>query len=193
MASSGYTRVLVDAISRYRFPNGTGIKTTRDLLCALEFRFKTDRDLDNLFCRLGSILSPPSCTRSHCEHYTAFAVSCCADGKVPGRCPTHRKYRADKAARIIKHAVTDGKNMTVLYPQQDETWWLGSHVGMGESHYQSTEVSVMKGKFSSRITVGWFEVTPPALKKLKKLGIEVVSEKDLAARVKESAKAEGGK
>ena len=109
-------KLVNDAIGRFRFKRrfgeeeGRPIESVWDLLAAIELRARSERQAGGLFTEIATLLSPPDCRKYHCPAFTAYAVSCCARGKVPGRCPDNRAYlkrrkeRAEKAAASVKSA-----------------------------------------------------------------------------------------
>ena len=114
MYRSNYRKRLEDAIKHFRFHKydyktmkrnkKVPIKSVEDLFDAMEKRATTEQQLRKAFGWIISLLEPPSCIKSHCKHYTAYAFCYCDDGRIPGRCPDHKKYikgRKERREKIL--------------------------------------------------------------------------------------------
>lgn len=69
------------------------LKFPQDIIDTMGKRAKSDRSLDNILHSVTSILEPPSCTKSHCPHHTAYSFCSCSLDRVPGKCDLHLEYR----------------------------------------------------------------------------------------------------
>jgi hypothetical protein len=88
----------MSACSRYlrRFKSALkfrGLKYPEDIIITMGKRAKTDSSLDNILMNTALILEPPSCTKSHCPHFTTMSFCNCSIERIPGKCDLHLAYR----------------------------------------------------------------------------------------------------
>lgn len=63
----------------------------------------TDTQLNPIAWTLITLLEPPGCYMTHCEHYgNSGSPMNCADGKIPGRCKINKTYKKRKLERKRK-------------------------------------------------------------------------------------------
>ena len=86
----------------YRKVNPNSINLD-DLGTVLTRRGITDATANGIIYGLLSVLEPPGCEMTHCEHYGLSGSFCsCFLGKVPGQCSINRAFTKRNKERAVK-------------------------------------------------------------------------------------------